>query len=247
MAPASRTAKIIQAPEFDERAGSLVGKIASQIAASIVDGALPPGADLNPVELAARFGTSRTPVREALMLLEKEGLVEIPPRRRPRVAKITFQEIQEIYQIRALLNGLMMELFVASADEAALAQSRAVYERMRAAGVAGEAELFFAERKRLHDLWTELCGNATLKRTLATWLSRLSLRRLGADRSEHIRRSLLDHERLMLAIDEGDAQLAAALLRSMSLMGLEAIRETGWSGAADEATAGAARRRRAGA
>ena len=45
----------------------------------------PPGADLNSVELATRFGTSRTPVREALMLLEKEGLVEIPPRRRPRV------------------------------------------------------------------------------------------------------------------------------------------------------------------
>lgn len=73
--------------DLDEPRDSLVGKIAADIARAIADGDLLPGADLNSVELAARFGTSRTPVREALMLLEKEGLVEIPPRRRPRVAR----------------------------------------------------------------------------------------------------------------------------------------------------------------
>jgi len=62
---------------------SLVIDIACTIGAEVLDGTLPPGRDLNSVDLADRFGTSRTPVREALVILEKEGLVEISPRRRP--------------------------------------------------------------------------------------------------------------------------------------------------------------------
>ena len=165
--------------DLQDREGSLVGKIASEIAGRIVNGDLKPGDDLNSVELATRFGTSRTPVREALMLLEKEGLVEIPPRRRPRVAHVTFQEIEELYQIRALLNGMMIELFVAHADEAGLAEAHAALERMQAAATADETDVFIDERVRLHAVWADRCGNQTLKKTLAAWRARISLRRLG--------------------------------------------------------------------
>jgi DNA-binding GntR family transcriptional regulator len=215
---------------FEERGDSLVGKIAAEIARGIVDGSLPPGSDLNSVDLASRFGTSRTPVREALMLLEKEGLVEIPPRRRPRVARMSLREIEEIYEIRAALNALMISLFVANAEEADLREARAVLGRMRAAALAGETETFFAERVRLHDLWMERCGNATLHKTLVAWLARMSLRRLGLSRPEHIERSLMDHERLAIACEERDANLAVALMRSMALSGLEAIRAAGLPG-----------------
>ena len=219
------------AVEFQEREGSLVGKIANDIANGIMSGELAPGDDLNSVELATRFGTSRTPVREALMLLEKEGLVEIPPRRRPRVALVTLQEIEELYQIRALLNGMMMELFVANADGAAIAEAREVLEAMRTAAEAGDTESFFAERVRLHAVWADGCGNQTLKKTLAAWRSRLSLKRLGIARPEQIERSLMDHHRLVIACEERDADLARQLIKSMTLEGLKAIRETSWSGA----------------
>lgn len=215
---------------FDDRGDSLVGKIATEIAQSIVSGALAPGADLNSVDLAARFGTSRTPVREALMLLEKEGLVEIPPRRRPRVARISLREIEESYVIRSALNALMIELFIANAVEADLREARVVFDRMGAAARQGDIEAFFAERARLHDIWMERCGNATLHRTLVAWRSRMSVRRLGVGRPEHIPRSLLDHERLLIACEERDTPLAAALLRSMTLQGLEAIRHSGLPG-----------------
>src|SRR3546814_12657654 len=98
--------------DLKERSDSLVGRIAADVARAITEGRLTPGADLNSVELAARFGTSRTPVREALMLLEKEGLVEIPPRRRPRVSHVSLEEVEELYQIRVALNGLMIASFV---------------------------------------------------------------------------------------------------------------------------------------
>lgn len=216
--------------DLQDREGSLVGKIANEIASGIVNGDLKPGDDLNSVELATRFGTSRTPVREALMLLEKEGLVEIPPRRRPRVAHVTFQEIEELYQIRALLNGMMIELFVAHADAAGLAEAHAALERMQAAAAADETDLFIEERVRLHAVWADRCGNQTLKKTLAAWRARISLRRLGIRRPEQIERSLLDHRRLVMACDDRDSNLARELIRSMTLSGLDAIRETRWSG-----------------
>ena len=219
------------AVDFQDREGSLVGRIANDIAQGIVSGELEPGADLNSVDLAARFGTSRTPVREALMLLEKEGLVEIPPRRRPRVAHITLKEVEELYQIRALLNGMMMELFVASANEEMRAAARSALGLMKEAVARGDPEAFFAERVKLHAVWADGCGNVILKKTLAAWRGRLSLRRLGVSRPELIDRSLMDHNRLVIACDDGDADLARQLIRSMTLEGLKAIRESRWSGA----------------
>ena len=83
------------------RTVSLVDHIVEDIAPQIIVGRLPPGADLNSVDLARRYASSRTPVREALLTLQREGLVEIPARRRPRVALVTLDQVRDIYQVRA--------------------------------------------------------------------------------------------------------------------------------------------------
>jgi DNA-binding GntR family transcriptional regulator len=61
---------------------------------------------LNSVELARAFQTSRTPIREALMLLAREGLIVVPPRRRPAVLVFALQQVREIYNVR----GRLLEL-----------------------------------------------------------------------------------------------------------------------------------------
>lgn len=220
--------KAVEEEVFADRGDSLVGKIAADITRRILDGVLPPGADLNSVELASRFGSSRTPVREALMLLEKEGLVEIPPRRRPRVANINWRDIEELYHIRAELNAMKIRLFVANAPAPAMQEAQAIWERMRAFALRGEIELFVQERVRLHDHWAANCGNATLQKMLATWRMRLSMRRMVEMKAEHVERSVLDHQRLMIALEERDVALASALMHAMTLSGLEAIRQGGW-------------------
>src|SRR5579872_4823367 len=96
---------------------SLVGGIATAIAGDIVSGRLRAGDDLNSVELARRFESSRTPVREALLLLEKEGLVEIESRRRPHVKRWTRSEVRELYLVRSALYALVAELIVAAATD----------------------------------------------------------------------------------------------------------------------------------
>lgn len=223
--------KPVEEEVFADRSDSLVGKIAADITRRILDGALAPGADLNSVELAARFGSSRTPVREALMLLEKEGLVEISPRRRPRVASINWRDIEELYHIRAELNAMKIRLFVANAKPAAMQEAQAIWQRMRAFAARVEIDAFVNERVRLHDHWASQCGNATLQKMLATWRMRLSMRRMVEMNAEHMDRSVLDHQRLMIALEERDAVLASALMHAMTLSGLEAIRRGGWGDA----------------
>jgi DNA-binding GntR family transcriptional regulator len=209
--------------DLKERSDSLVGRIAADVARAITEGRLAPGADLNSVELAARFGTSRTPVREALMLLEKEGLVEIPPRRRPRVSLISLGEIEELYQIRSALNGLMITSFVRRADEEQLLQMIPLHEQIKRYAYLDD-DAFQASRRALHNYWLDNCGNGSLRDLLSTWKMRMSVGRLVKYQAEDIERSLRDHDRLVTACQDRDEALAVALLQSMTLSGLAAIK-----------------------
>ena len=85
----------------------------AQILERIVDGTLPAGYALREGELAARFGVSKTPLRDALVRLQADGLVSIPPYRSAVVVGYSRQDLREIYEVRELLEG-------ACAREAAL-------------------------------------------------------------------------------------------------------------------------------
>lgn len=209
--------------DLKDRSDSLVGRIAADVAKAINEGRLAPGADLNSVELASRYGTSRTPVREALMLLEKEGLVEIPPRRRPRVSQISLDEIEELYQIRSVLNGLMIASFVRNATEEMMSRTIALHQQIKKYAHIDNGE-FQAARRALHNHWLDNCGNASLRQLLSTWKMRMSVGRLVQFRTEDVERSLRDHERLVIACLDREENLAVALMQSMTLSGLAAIK-----------------------
>lgn len=85
---------------------TLPEQIAENIAEAIVGGTHPPGSWIAEQELANTFGVSRGPIREALRLLEKEGLVQILPRRGTMVTKLSRKEVEQIFSIRAALMGL---------------------------------------------------------------------------------------------------------------------------------------------
>ena len=93
----------------------------------IVSAKLPPGYLLREAELAARFGVSKTPLREAFVRLEKDGFVEIAPYRSAVVGGYSRQDLREIYEVRELLEGLCAReaaLNIATEDLAALSLVR---------------------------------------------------------------------------------------------------------------------------
>ena len=85
---ATRRQELMRMLQRSMAGGSIADEIAVAVATEIIEGRLSPGDDLNSVDLARMFSTSRTPVREALLMLEREGFVEIAARRRPRVARL---------------------------------------------------------------------------------------------------------------------------------------------------------------
>jgi DNA-binding GntR family transcriptional regulator len=89
---------------------ALVDELAAQIQARVLNGDIATGTWLRQESLAAEFGVSRTPVREALRKLQASGIVEVQPRRGALVRGPTAREIREAYEVRAELEGLAAEL-----------------------------------------------------------------------------------------------------------------------------------------
>jgi DNA-binding GntR family transcriptional regulator len=237
--------EMVRILENSDRTNPRVSSIAQQIGCSIIEGRLRPGDDLNTVELSKQFHTSRTPVKEALLLLEKEGLVTIPPYRRPCVAQVSLEEVREIYQVRANLLMLTAELIVNTASDEAIASLRAFLLPMREMAAAHDADGVFWASVAFRTREAEICGNKQVRRILdSLGLRTLQLRHLSITLGylglrtlqlrhlsitlgyTHAEQRLSDRERLVSAYEQRDAPLAAALTRAMVLRSLAIIEQS---------------------
>ncbi|NEA98657.1 GntR family transcriptional regulator [Streptomyces sp. SID13726] len=209
-----------------ERREPLVAQIAEWVGAGIIEGRLEAGQDLNSVDLSRRFDTSRTPVREALMLLEQEGLVEMKARRRPRVAAPSLQDIRDIYQVRKNLLAMLAGLLADRATDEELGELRTRVERMRKLADDGDVDAYFWSHVLLQERMTEIVGNATLKQILDSLALRtLMLRHLSLTRTGRLAYSIDDQERLLQACEERDGELASALIAGATVRAQRAVEE----------------------
>lgn len=209
--------------------GSLVDEVIIAVGTDIIEGRLRPGDDLNSVDLARTFGSSRTPVREALLTLEREGFVEIAARRRPRVAPLQIETVRELYQLRAELYAMVSRAVVAVADDADLAQLRKLQSELEWAAEENDVDRYFWVNVEFRNAEATIAGNATLRRVLdSVGLRMLQLRHVSLSLPGRLTRSLDDHARLLRAYEDRDPVLAAALTQSLVLRGLAAIERSGW-------------------
>ncbi|HEX3788047.1 MAG TPA: GntR family transcriptional regulator [Pseudonocardiaceae bacterium] len=215
----------------DGSESSLVDRIVEDVAMRIIDGRLLPGADVNSVDLAKQYGSSRTPVREALLTLQRVGLVDIPARRRPRVAPVTLTQVRELYEVRASLHGLVSELIVRNRDDSALAVLHEWHVRLLADADRGDVDAYFWHNVAFRLAEAEASGNNQLARMISSiGLRTLQLRHVSLSLPGRLHRSVTDHERLLAAYADRDAALAVAITRSIVLGGLRAIEASGWAG-----------------
>jgi DNA-binding GntR family transcriptional regulator len=213
---------------LDSRGSSLVGQIAEWVGRGIIEGRLRPGDDLSSAELARRFKTSRTPVREALMLLEKEGIVEIPPRRRPRVAPLDLHTVGEIYRLRALLQSHCAATVCrhATAEDHEIIRSRLA--ELVAATESDDLDRTFWANVAFSHCIVELSGDRTAARLLDSLGVRvLQMRHLSMSLPNRMSRSVADHVRLVEAFEDRDEPLVRALTESLIVGALAAIEKAG--------------------
>lgn len=210
---------------------SVGARILVAIGTGIVEGRLRPGDDLNSVELARRFGSSRTPVREALQTLEREGLVEIAARKRPRVRSLGLTEVREIYELRGELYGLVSRRLVARCTPEDIAVFHGIQARLEEAAADGDLERYFWLVVEFRNAEARLAGNETVRAVLdSVGIRTLQLRHLSLSLPGRLDTSVDDHRRLVRAYVDGEAQLAAALTQSIVRRGLVAVERSGWTG-----------------
>jgi DNA-binding GntR family transcriptional regulator len=127
--------------------------LARTIRAAILDGRLEPNQPLPEVELARQLGTSRTPIREALLLLEREGLIEAAPNRGSTVKGYVPAELEELYTLRAVLEGHAARTAAERITEAELGLLDQSCDRFRELRTS-EADLteLFDENFRFHEV-----------------------------------------------------------------------------------------------
>ena len=235
-----RSAELVRLLKLNERREPAVVQVASWVGLGIIEGRLLPGEDLNSVELSHRFKSSRTPVREALMLLEQEGLVEMRARRRPRVAAFTPERVKEIYFVRQHLLSLVGRLVAERATDEERADLRERLTQMRADAASGDVDSYFWGHVALQERMTEIAGNETLKGILDSLALRtLILRHASLAQPGRLLASVKDQERILEAIEQRDGELAAILLSRATVAAFGAIEMSAWSELQSQASAAA--------
>ena len=225
-----READLARMLNLHERREPLVVQVATWVGLGIVEGRLRPGQDLNSVDLSHRFNSSRTPVREALMLLEQEGLVEIRARRRPRVAEFTPERIAEIYEVREHLLALMGSLVAVKIGDKDLDDLRQRVREMRRQADNGDVDGYFWSHVALQERMTQIAGNSTLKGILDSLALRtLILRHASLQMPGRLPHSVADQELILQAIEDHDPELTAMLLSRATRAAHAAIQHSPWA------------------
>jgi len=225
-----RAADLARLLRLAERREPLVVQVATWVGLGVIEGRLSPGQDLNSVDLSHRFSSSRTPVREALMLLEQEGLVEIRARRRPRVASFTLEQVREIYDVREHLLEFMGRLVAVKAGDADLDDLRQRVKLMRQLADAGDVDNYFWSHVALQERMAEIAGNGTLKGILDSLALRtLILRHASLESPGRLPHSVAAQELILRAIEDHDPDLTAMLLSRATRAAYAAIEHSPWA------------------
>jgi DNA-binding GntR family transcriptional regulator len=137
----------------------------------ILDGTLTPGTKLSQVTLAGQLGISRTPLREVLRMLQEEGLVEIEPNQRTRVAGLDPQELDDIYACRILLETVALSMTMGNFVPAGRKEAKRLLTAMRRAAKTGDFDAWFGAHADYHRLITAGAGEA-MQRQLQAFADR---------------------------------------------------------------------------
>ncbi|WP_275291866.1 GntR family transcriptional regulator [Amycolatopsis sp. La24] len=227
-APAGITEALAHSPSLAGH-GELVRRMTAELAREIIEGELPSGCQLTSAELGRRFGTSRTPVREALGVLQREGLVEIEPRRRPRVVTLSLSEVRDLYEIRAGLYALIAGAVAERAADDEIQQLDEPLARLRTARDAGDAQAYFYATVDFRRVEAGICPNRRVGALIDSLGLRIyRLRSFGLSLPGRLEVSCRDYGYLVDAYRARDRALAEAVTRSLMSKALAAI-EKHWS------------------
>lgn len=226
----------------DEPTLTVPEQVAARVGDRILAGTLAPGERVLEQDLATEFKVSRGPVREAIRILEREGLVTVLPRRGAVVTDLTAEEVREIFEVRIALWAVAGRRCAQVRDPAVTGLFRATVAELERLAALDDDQGRYAEA--VYQLWMMLArasGNRRLSRILsAVSLQTLRYSKLGVASRDRRQRSVKGWREALRALVRGDTEgFVAATSRLMLESGEEAARlleEAAGNGPSPQAT-----------
>lgn len=161
-------------------------------------GKIKPGSSIDMNATCKKLGVSKTPLRDALLELEIEGFVRILPRRGIIVNALTVQDIKDFYQILGALESMAVISASDQLGEPQVKKMRKLNEEMKKAIDRDNFNVYYEKNLKFHDVYIDLSGNKTLKKTVTVLKKRLYdfPRRVGYIKEWEIA-SIKEHEKLV--------------------------------------------------
>jgi DNA-binding GntR family transcriptional regulator len=192
-----------------------VSELHAHLRRLIMDGELPPGTELNQADLGRRYNVSRGPMREALRLLQQEGLVDMQLNQRATVRQLNGNEVDQLYGTRVALESLGVRITAGHLRPEEYDSARALLGKMELALEQHDMQLWISEHREFHQLCSARAEGPLAEIILS--YSERSERYLRYAQNTHPRTfaaARAEHERILRLIKAGDADGASALMAS---------------------------------
>jgi DNA-binding GntR family transcriptional regulator len=200
---------------------ALYQDVAERLRQQIFARQLEPGSWIDELKLAAEFGISRTPLREALKVLAAEGLVTMKVRRGAYVTEMSAQDVAQVYHLLGLLESdaaAQVALHASAEDRTELARLHVLLEKQ-----ARQRDAFFETNERFHVALLQLAGNRWAVQVVTDLRKVMKLNRHHSlFKQGRLAESLAEHRALMQAIEQRDPARARALMKAHFDRGLAA-------------------------
>ncbi len=208
--------------QLDQR--NIDSRVYDILTEQIVSGVLTPGTRITEEQFAAELGVSRTPVREAMRRLAQDELVELMPRKGIRVKQLSRQDAAELYEIRAILEGLAASRAATRFSERDIRNLETLAGKAKAALSVDDPEPAFEFDAQLHQLIVERSGNKRLQKILSNLNNLVSFfRREVGQEFERAKQAVEEHEKVLAALKRKDAAAAAEAMRSHVSKALDGV------------------------
>lgn len=218
--------ELVRLLQLSDRREPVVADIAVWIARGIIDGRLQPGQTLNSVDIANQFGTSRTPVREALAILESDGLLEMRARKRPRVVDYGADRIKEVFFLRATIMAAVAEVAAERISQEDLTELVRLVDVLAGHAAANDDGKYRWAHFQFFDAIVQVAGNMTARPILnSLFLRTLSIRQALAA-PDRLHESLSYAEQILQALKRRDGEMTALLVRRSIEAAVHAIDRT---------------------
>ncbi|MBM3538783.1 MAG: GntR family transcriptional regulator [Alphaproteobacteria bacterium] len=197
------------------RPKSLTEMVADEVRTRIIDGRIRLGAGLSEQSLAAELGISKTPVREALLQLKQEGLVQVQPQRGTYVFRLESDQVTQISELREVLELAAARAALQRNAEVLAARMAELLEGMRKAYERDDRVAYRRLDGDYHDAIIDLCGNdyiRTAYRQISFCIA--ALRSRLSNEVQLNKASLADHREMLRLVKQRDGAALARLMRA---------------------------------